>query len=172
MEASVIYCPDDAGIETFKPLLPIQILVQVAMGSSHRVSPRNAVVQHSRLHDPASMDLADAHVIRGKRIRKIGIGRKCLSQINWGGRTRTHMTATMKPRIQRAKRTAWPEGLLPPELGAQHSQGAFGENFSGWTAATVDPCVAGHARAQMLVGIGELAVDGHRVLQGSGDCPR
>jgi len=50
-----------AGSVTFKPLLPVQIVVQIARWPSHRVSPKSVVLQHSSLHDLASMDLPDAY---------------------------------------------------------------------------------------------------------------
>ncbi len=50
-----------ARCETIEPFLPVQVVVQIASWPSHDVSPKSAVSQHSRIHDLASMDLADAY---------------------------------------------------------------------------------------------------------------
>ena len=60
LETEDIYLQTARSV-TLKPLLPVQIVVQIAWWPSHHVSPKSAVIQHSSIHDPASMDLADAY---------------------------------------------------------------------------------------------------------------
>ena len=45
----------------FQPLLPVQIVVQIARWPAHRVSPKSAALQHSSIHDLTSMDWPDAY---------------------------------------------------------------------------------------------------------------
>ena len=62
-------CASSSGRKTFywprgangKPLLPVQIVVQIARWPAHRVSPKSAVVQRFSIHDLTSMDLPDAY---------------------------------------------------------------------------------------------------------------
>ena len=51
------------GLVILKPLLPIQIVVEVDRWTSHIVSPKSAMFQHSSLHDLTSMDLPRAYLM-------------------------------------------------------------------------------------------------------------
>jgi len=50
------------GLVILKPLLPIQIVVEVDRWTSHIMSPKSAMFQHSSLHDLTSMDLPRAYI--------------------------------------------------------------------------------------------------------------
>ena len=59
--SSLLYNFQAACFVTFKPILPVQIVVQIARWPPHDLSPKSAVPRHLSLHDLASMDWADAY---------------------------------------------------------------------------------------------------------------